>query len=551
MCGRKSRLQNQQVPVKIGLRFKVVWLTLAMLANVGHDACRCGPTGWRNCRPARLWKIASKYLNGVNSPVITGNQDGSKTIRRRTDKPKPSVSPAEILKRQPPFDLESEMGVLGSILILPQVLDDIATILRADDFFDDANRKLYAAMREMYDDGEKIDVKLLVARLKRKEQLDSIGGIGYLGRLSQAVPNAAHAIYYARIVAEKATFRNLIESSTEILSEAYEQTQDARDLVAQAEQKIFAIMDGRTSNSISSINDVLHKAMDRIEARLSGEFVEGGVETGFRDFDDMTGGLHNSELVILAARPSMGKTAFAMNIAQHVAISGLAPVLFVSLEMAAIELADRMLCSLAKVNGHRLRNGTISNDDRVRLGEMASEISQAPLYVDDSPSRTVSEIAAAARRIKRRHGENIGLIVIDYLQLIEPDNQRDPRQEQVAKIARRLKGMARELDVPILCLSQLNRQAEDSKDHRPKLSHLRESGAIEQDADVVMFVHREEYYHRGEDRAQYAGQAEIIIAKQRNGPVGEVELVWEKDFTRFYDKAAERHSEFDDYADFS
>jgi replicative DNA helicase len=499
---------------------------------------------------SELDMLTKTVLNGVNRTVIAGNQDGPKSTRKRIDKPKRSAA-AEILQRQPPFDLESEMGVLGSILILPTVLDDVATILRVDDFYDDANRKLFGAMREMYDDGEKIDVKLLVARLKKKEELDAIGGVAYLGRLSQAVPNAAHAIYYAMIVAEKSTYRNLIESSTEILADAYEQTQGARDLVAQAEQKIFAIMDGRTSNSISSINDVLHKAMDRIEARLAGEYVEGGVETGFRDFDDMTGGMHNSELIILAARPSMGKTAFAMNIAQHVAISGQAPVLFVSLEMAAIELADRMLCSLAKVNGHRLRNGTISNDDRVRLGEKASEISQAPLYVDDSPSRTVSEIAAAARRIKRRHGENIGLVVIDYLQLIEPDNSRDPRQEQVAKIARRLKGMARELDVPILCLSQLNRQAEDSKDHRPKLSHLRESGAIEQDADVVMFVHREEYYHRGEDRAQYAGQAEIIIAKQRNGPVGEVELVWEKDFTRFYDKAAERHSEFDDYAEFS
>jgi replicative DNA helicase len=494
-------------------------------------------------------QIVQSSIKGVKGTMIVGNQEGSNSIRLRRDKPKRSTS--EILKRDPPFDLDAEMGVLGSILILPQVLDDVASILRNDDFYDDANRKLFATMREMYDDGEKIDVKLLVARLKRKEQFDSIGGAAYLGRLSQAVPNAAHAIYYGKIVAEKATYRSLIESSTEILSDAYEQTQDARELVAQAEQKIFAIMNGRTSNSVSSINDVLHSAMDRIEARLAGEHVEGGAETGFRDFDDMTGGLHNSELIILAARPSMGKTALAMNMAQHVAINVQIPVLFVSLEMSAIELADRMLCSLAKVNGHRLRNGTISTDDRARLGEKASEISQSPLYVDDSPSRTVSEIAAAARRIKRRHGEQLGLIVIDYLQLIEPDNQRDPRQEQVAKIARRLKGMARELEVPVLCLSQLNRQAEDSKDHRPKLSHLRESGAIEQDADVVMFVHREEYYHRGEDRAQYAGQAEIIIAKQRNGPVGEVELIWEKDFTRFYDKAAERHSEFDDYADFN
>ncbi len=263
----------------------------------------------------------------------------------------------------------------------------------------------------------------------------------------------------------------------------------------------------------------------------------------------MTGGLHNGELIILAARPSMGKTALAMNIGEHCAIVQKAPVLFVSLEMSGIELADRMLCSLARVNGHRLRNGTISSDDRERLIHKANEISESPLYVDDSPSRTVSEIAATARRIKRKEN-GLGLIVIDYLQLIEPDNSRDPRQEQVAKIARRLKGMARELEVPLLCLSQLNRQAEDGKDHRPKLSHLRESGAIEQDADVVMFVHREEYYHRGEDKAQYAGQAEIIISKQRNGPVGDVELTWEAEYTRFSDRAPERHSEFDGLAEF-
>jgi replicative DNA helicase len=245
----------------------------------------------------------------------------------------------------------------------------------------------------------------------------------------------------------------------------------------------------------------------------------------------------------------MGKTAFAMNVAENVALLESAPVLVVSLEMSGIELADRLLCSVARVSGHRLRNGTITQEERKRLVEKAMEISTAPLYVDDAPSRTVSEISAVARRIRQRE-KRLGMIVIDYLQLIQPDNPKDPRQEQVAKIARRLKGMAREIEVPVLCLSQLNRQAEDSKDHRPRLSHLRESGAIEQDADVVMFVHREEYYHRGDDAAQYAGQAEIIIAKQRNGPVGEVELVWEKEFTRFSDKAPERHSEFDSYSDF-
>jgi len=466
---------------------------------------------------------------------------------RRRKKKEPSA--IEILQRQQPFDLEAEMSVIGSVLLLPEACDDIAS-LRPDDFHDDANRKIYETLREMYDSGDKIDITLLVSKLRTAGHYENVGGAAYLGKLSACVPNAAHAVFYANIVSEKAVYRKLIASSTEILRDSYDQSSSAKELCAQAEQKIFAIMDGRSSQSVHSINDVLHEAMDRMEARLSGDYDSGGAETGFTNFDEMTGGLHSGELIILAARPSMGKTALAMNIGEHVSINQKLPVLFVSLEMSGIELADRMLCSLARVNGHRLRNGTISADDRERLIRKANEISTAPLFVDDSPSRTVSEIAATARRIKRREGD-LGMIVIDYLQLIEPDNSRDPRQEQVAKIARRLKGIARELEVPLLCLSQLNRQAEDSKDHRPRLSHLRESGAIEQDADVVMFVHREEYYHRGDERAQFAGQAEIIIAKQRNGPIGDVELTWEADFTRFSDRAPERHNEFDDYAEFT
>ncbi|MCA9123283.1 MAG: replicative DNA helicase [Planctomycetales bacterium] len=463
------------------------------------------------------------------------------------DGPRPEKKvTSEILDRQPPFNLDAEMGVLGSIMLSPEACDDIALTLRPDDFYDDANRKLFEHMLAMHDEGRKIDSTLLVEKLKLAGDMERIGGVAYLARVAKSVPNAAHAIYYATIVREKATYRALIDASTEILREAYEENHEAKHLLGQAEQKIFGILDSRGTSNVASIRDILHEAMDRIDARMKGEHTEGGVESGFTDLDGLLGGLHNSELIILAARPSMGKTAFAMNIAENVALKLFAPVLFVSLEMSSIELADRLLCSAARVNGHRLRNGTISSEDRQRLVQQASEISQAPLFVDDSPSRTVSEISAAARRIKRREGR-LGLIVIDYLQLIEPDNQKDPRQEQVAKIARRLKGVARELEVPVLCLAQLNRQAEDSKDHVPKLSHLRESGAIEQDADVVMFVHREEYYRRGEEAAEVAGQAEIIIAKQRNGPVGNVDLVWRKDFTRFEDKAPDRLQVFDNF----
>ena len=465
----------------------------------------------------------------------------STTTTRRTDGKRPLLPTTDILDRQPPFDLQAEIGVLGSIVLLPDVLDDVVMIVKSIDFYDDAHQKLFRHMCELHESGKKMDINLLTDRLKAAGDYESVGGAAYLSKIINSVPNAAHATYYADIVREKATLRSLITVSTEILRDSYDETQEAKHLLGQAEQKIFSILD-----AVQTIKDVLHTAIDRLEARLEGRHTTGGVDTGYTDLDNQTSGLHNSELIILAARPSMGKTAFAMNIAENVVLQQRKPVLFVSLEMSAIELADRLLCSVAKVNGHRMRNGSISQDDRLRLVEKASVLSETPLYVDDSPSRTVTEIAAAARRIKRRQGE-LGLVVIDYLQLVEPDNPKDPRQEQVAKIARRLKILSRELKVPVLCLAQLNRQTEMGKENIPRLSHLRESGAIEQDADVVMFVHREEYYRHGDDKKEHEGKAQIIVAKQRNGPVGDINLLWFKEFTRFETAAPERHSELDLY----
>jgi replicative DNA helicase len=470
------------------------------------------------------------------------------TTRRqdRAEAPGRNSLGPDLIDRQPPLDLQAEIGVLGSVFLLPDVLDDVVEIIRPGDFHDDAHRKLFAHMCALHEANKKIDPTLLVDRLKTAGDLESVGGTAYLRKIINAVPNAAHATYYAEIVREKATYRSLITAATEILRDAYEESQEAAHLLGQAEQKIFSILDERGDSKVQDIKDILHVAMDRLDARMKGEYHASGVDYGFSDLDVRTGGLHNSELVILAARPSMGKTAFAMNVAENVALHQSVPTLFVSLEMSSLELADRLLCSVARVNGHRMRNGTISQDDRLRLVEKVATLSQAPLLVDDSPSRTVTEIAAAARRIKRKYGR-LGLVVIDYLQLIEPDNPKDPRQEQVAKIARRLKGLAREMNVPVMCLAQLNRQTEVSKENIPRLSHLRESGAIEQDADVVLFVHREEYYHRGEEQQKYAGEAQIIIAKQRNGPVGEVQLTWLKEFTRFQDRVPERLQEFDTY----
>ena len=459
-----------------------------------------------------------------------------------------------LLDRDPPINLEAEMNVLGSILLLPEVCDDLALRVVPEDFWDPANGTLYRHLFEMYNTGQKIDVTLLRERLRKAGEYETIGGAAYLGKVIHSVTTAAHAAHYAEIVREKSTFRNLISKATEIVKEAYDWDGNANEAINAAEQKIFGIQDDRGSNaSLKGVKEVLNVAMERIDARMRGEHADGAVDSGFSELDGMTGGLHGSELLILAARPSMGKTALAMNIAENVAMRGNAPVLFVSLEMSAIELIERMMCSVARVNGHRLRNGTISQEDRKKLVEKAAEISESPLYIDDAPGRTVAEIAAAARRIKRIEKNSsdrpspLGLIVIDYLQLVEPDNPRDPRQEQVAKIARRLKGLSRELDVPVLCLAQLNRQAEDSKEHRPRLSHLRESGAIEQDADVVMFVHREEYYLRGEAQKEVAGQANIFIEKQRNGPTGDINLVWRKEFTRFEDRAPERFDELDEF----
>ncbi len=465
----------------------------------------------------------------------------TKKTKKRVEK-----KSADVFDRRPPVNTEAERAVIGSILMMPDCCDDVILVCRSEDFFDDANRKVFEHLSEMHSSGQKIDPMLLRERLRSSGDFDLIGGASYLIELMNTVSTPAHATHYAKIVREKATFRSLITVSSEIMQSAYDDGADPKESLSQAEQKIFSILDERSSSAIRPAKEILHEAIDRIEARLKGEHTSGVVGTGFSDFDQLTGGLHASELIILAARPSMGKTALAMNVAEYVAMREQAPVLFVSLEMSSIELIERMLCSTAKVDGHRLRNGTIQNEDRKKLVKTAGELSECPLFVDDSPSRTVSEIAAAARRIQRRQ-KSLGLIVVDYLQLIEPDNSKDPRQEQVAKIARRLKGLARELKVPLLCLAQLNRQAETSGDHRPRLSHLRESGAIEQDADVVMFVHREEYYARGEDQEAVAGQAQIFIEKQRNGPTGDIDLLWKKQYTRFEDRAPDRFDEFDDY----
>lgn len=453
----------------------------------------------------------------------------------------PRIS-SEILDRLPPHNLDAERGVLGSLLLDPSLCDEVVLVIRPEDFYAEPNRRLFHHIVAMHDEGKRIDATLLVERLKQKGEYEAIGGAAYLAEIIHSVPVAAHALFYANIVRQKAMLRDLIYASTAILRDAYDPALDPEELVSRAEERIFSVHDLRARDQITPINDVLLQAFEEIDRRMQGGAA--GIPTGFTDLDELTGGLHPSELIILAARPSMGKTALAMNIAEHVSVKANVPTLFVSLEMSRQELAQRMLCSRGRINGRKFRSAFLSAEDRSKLVEAASVLSKAPLYIDDSPSRTMTEIAAAARRLKRK--VKLGFVVIDYLQLIEPDNPKDPRQEQVAKIARRLKGMARELEIPVLCLAQLNRQAEVSKDNRPKLSHLRESGAIEQDADVVMFIHREEYGMSPEEAQEQnvAGKADLIVAKQRNGPIGDIALVWRKEYTTFENAAPARYEEF-------
>ncbi len=453
------------------------------------------------------------------------------------------------MQRLPPQSMEAEKGVLGSLLLVPDLCDEVALILRPEDFYVDAHRCIAEHIFALHEQGKRVDITLLLDRLRTADQLDNIGGMAYLAEIAQSVPTAANAEYYARIVAEKATLRSLIFSATEIIRDVYESGDDPRHMLSKAEEKIFAIHDKRSGGDVVKLDAAVQEAFLQIDARLKGDF--SGVSSGFTDLDQLTGGLHPGELIILAARPSMGKTAFATNIAEHVAVDQKMATLFVSLEMSRTELAQRMLCARGEIPGEKFRSSFLSAEDRRELVEASAELSTAPLFIDDTPSRTVTEIAAAARRLKRKN--SLSLLIIDYLQLIEPDNSNDPRQEQVAKMARRLKAMARELKIPVICLAQLNRLAELSKDNRPRLSHLRESGAIEQDADVVMFVHREEYYMSKEKKDDPAfqhlkGIADIIIAKQRNGPIDDVRLAWFQQFTRFKDAPKRMYDDFEQFS---
>ena len=432
-------------------------------------------------------------------------------------------------ERLPPQSREAERSVLGSMLRDNSVISVVVQLLRTEDFYADAHQKIYQAVVSLHDkSGQPVDVVLLAEELKQRGQIEDVGSYTYLAELWDAAPTAANAEYYAKIVRDRALVRNLIHAGTEILRDAYEQAQPADELLEQAERKILDVAQMGIMGQTFTLEEALAEAYDRIDTRNTGEQMSiSGLSTGYTDLNEITAGLQNSELVIVAARPSVGKTAFALNITRNIVVEEGHPVFFVSLEQSRIELAERLLCCQARVDSHKLRKGSLNSDDMEKLIEAGGVLRGAKLFIDDTPGQGMLRIAANARRLKLRH--HLKLVVIDYLQLIEPDNRRDPRQEQVAQISRRLKFLARELQIPVVALAQVNRSSEDRQDHRPRLADLRESGSIEQDADTVMLLHRPDRYEPGQNE----GVVEVIIGKQRNGPTGDITLAYIKQYMRF------------------
>jgi replicative DNA helicase len=434
----------------------------------------------------------------------------------------------------PPQNLEAEQGVLGSILLDNDSLHEIIPILKVEHFYRDSHQVLYRAIRDLYDLGRPVDAITLADELVRRGEFEKVGGDDALTQVLTSVPNAANARYYASIVRQKAISRELIEAANEVLRDGYSNSFTAEQLLESAESRIFGIAEDQVQGQTSDLGDVVNDAMARISRRAEERHPITGVPSGFFELDDLTSGFQGSQLIILAARPSMGKTALALNVSEHVVVDCKMAALFVSLEMGELELAERLLCSRSRVDGHKLRTGrNLGPRELAMLGRGYDELrSGGTLMIDDTPARNMLQITANARRLKLRN--DIKLIIVDYIQLIDAEDGRDSRQEQIAKISRRLKTLARELNVPVIALSQLNRAVESREDRRPRMADLRESGAIEQDADMVLLLHRPEYY----DPNDQPGIAELIVAKHRNGATGSIKLTFLKNFMRFENLAA-------------
>ncbi len=441
-----------------------------------------------------------------------------------------------LLERVPPQNIEAEQATLGSMLISKEAVYEVVDILYPEDFYRESHKKIYSAILDLFREDKAIDIITVSEKLKEYKILDEVGGIPYLAELVDSVPSASNVIYYAKVVEKKAILRSLIKAATDIITISYDETEDVMDILDKAERSIFEVSEKRSRGYILSLKELVSKTVGELEVQYNTGEIVTGLPTGFNRFDEMTTGFHPSDLIIIAGRPGIGKTAFTLNIAQYLGVVKKKPVLFFSLEMSKEQIVERMLCSEARVNAQRLRQRHLIESDWPKLTMAAGRLADAPIYIDDTPGLSVLEIKVKSRRAKMRY--NIEAIFIDYLQLMSSGNKRkENRQQEISEISRSLKSLARELGVPVIAASQLSRAVESRENKRPQLSDLRESGAIEQDADLVVFIFRQAYYDKikGKKRedTQEANIAEIIIGKQRNGPIGTVKLTFREEYGRF------------------
>jgi len=432
------------------------------------------------------------------------------------------------IKRIPPHSIEAEQSVLGSMLLDRDAIATASEILQDVDFYRPDHKAIFEAIVELYNKNDAVDLVTLKNKIEENGVLEQVGGLKYLSRLATSVPTSVHIKEYAKIVEEKAILRRLIKVSQNISDLGYEGQEDLDVIMNTAEKDVFSLMQNRRTEDFSHIKDILLDSFDKIEAISANQETVTGIATGFIDLDYKTSGLQPSDMVLIAARPSMGKTAFALNIVQHAALREQIPTAVFSLEMSKEQLVNRMLCVEAMVDAQKLRTGTLEKDDWVKIARAMGDLSEAPIYIDDTPGISMMDMRAKCRKLKLEKG--LGLIAVDYIQLMSGSGKNESRQQEISQISRDIKSLAREMQAPVIALSQLSRAPEARADHRPMLSDLRESGAIEQDADVVMFLYRDEYYHPD---TEAKNQAELIIAKQRNGPTGTVNLAWLGQFTKF------------------
>ena len=442
----------------------------------------------------------------------------------------PTTSKNSPLHALPPQSIEAEQSIISAILLDNETLFEVLDILRPEDFYRSAHQKIFVAISELFTKNEPCDLVTLTEILKNKGDLDQIGGGTYLASIVDTAPVAVNAVHYARIIHNKASLRRLIEKANAIVKKCFEEQGDVDEVIDFAESSVFEISEHKINPAFFSISQIIDKNFETLEERQANKALVTGVSTGFSRLDTMTAGLQPSDLIILAARPSMGKTSLALNIARNAAIDADTAVAIFSLEMSKEQLSMRMLCSEARIDSNRLRSGFFNRGDWDKLTDAGSLLSDAPIFIDDSANISAIEIRAKARRLKM--DKNIGLILIDYLQLMRGRSSAERRDLEISEISRSLKGLAKELNIPIVALSQLNRKLEERGDKRPMLSDLRESGALEQDADVVAFIYRDEVYNK-ESNNPNRGKAELILAKQRNGPVGTVHMAFLNTYTRF------------------